>query len=89
MFDDLIALFSGWYTNYVTTIRNLLHTNTVNVIMTPDGTGDYVTQTYSSDINPEIWSAYVPWEALIGAVVLIVFTVCVFKFMRSVLCKIL
>lgn len=38
---------------------------------------------------PEIWSAFVPWEALIAAVVLIVTICCVFRLLRSVLCKIL
>lgn len=89
MFDDLIALFSGWYQDYVEAIRDLLQTSQVIVTMTPDGQGDYVTQTIANDINPEIWSAYVPWEQLIAAVTLIVFTCCIFKLMRSILCKIL
>lgn len=89
MFNDLMALFSGWYNQYVTRIRDLLQTSTVEVIMTPDGAGDYVTQTFASDVNPEIWSAYVPWEALIATVIFVVFIVCVFRFLRSVLCKIL
>lgn len=89
MFDDLIALFSGWYQAYATRIRDLLQTNSVQVIMTPDGAGDYVTQTYSTDINPAIWSAYVPWEALIATVIFVVLVVCLFRFLRSVLCKIL
>lgn len=89
MFDDLIALFTGWYMDYVEDIRDLLQTSSVTVNMIPDGSGDYVTNTVASDVNPAIWSAYVPWEALIGAVVLVVFTVCVFRFLRSVLCKIL
>lgn len=89
MFDDLVALFSGWYADYVEAIRDLLQTSEVIVSYLPDGNGDYVTQTFASDVNPEIWSAYVPWEALIGAVVLVVFTICVFRFLRSVLCKVL
>lgn len=89
MFDDLVALFSGWYADYVESIRDLLGYQQVITTLTPDGQGDYVTQTILNDINPSIWSAYVPWEQLIAAVVLIVFTVSIFKFMRSVLCKIL
>lgn len=40
-------------------------------------------------VLPEIWSAFVPWEQLIAAVVLIVTICCVFRLLRSVLCKIL
>lgn len=38
---------------------------------------------------PEIWSPFVPWEQLIAATVLIVTICCVFRLLRSVLCKIL
>lgn len=82
MFDDLVALFSGWYETYVSTIKNLLVvTNT---------TTDTVNNTVTIEtVVPEIWSAYVPWEQLIAAVVLIVFVCVAFKFLRSVLCKML
>lgn len=33
--------------------------------------------------------AYVPWHAVIACVVMVVFIVSLFKFMRAVLCKIL
>lgn len=89
MFNDLVALFSGWYADYVEAIRDLLQTSQVIVTLTPDGQGDYVTQTIANELNPEIWSAYVPWEHIIAAAVLIVFTACIFRFMRTVLCKIL
>lgn len=39
--------------------------------------------------NPEIWSAYVPWEYLIAAVVLCVFVICIFRLIRSFVCRIL
>lgn len=89
MFEDLMDLFTGWYTTYVSRIMNILQTNQVITTLTPDGQGDYVTQTIANDINPEIWSAYVPWEAIIATVIFVVFIVCIFKFLRSVLCKIL
>ena len=85
MFQDLVDLFSGWYSDYVEVIRDLLQTT--HTVLTIDSLGNQVIDTY--DVNPEIWSAYVPWEELIATVTLIVFTVCIFKFMRSVLCKIL
>lgn len=74
MFSDLVALFDGWYLSFVSSIRSTLQS------VDPD-TG-VVT-------DPEIWSAYVPWEQLIAAVVLCIFIVCVFRFLRSVLCKML
>lgn len=85
MFQDLVDLFSGWYMNYVQDIRTLLETSQQLVVTDGDGTQTVITNI----VNPEIWSAYVPWEHVIAAVVLVVFTVCVFKFIRSVLCKIL
>lgn len=40
-------------------------------------------------ILPEINYAFIPWEHIIAAVILVTFIICVFKFMRTVLCKIL
>lgn len=85
MFEDLVDLFSGWYMRYASSIRSLLETTQQTVVTDAEGTQTVIT----NYVNPEIWSAYVPWEHLIAAVTLIVFTVCVFKFIRSVLCKIL
>ena len=79
MFDDLIALFEGWYSTYVSSIRNLLEvTNTVT-----DAEGTVTVTT----VVPEIWSAYVPWEALIAAGVLCLFLVLFFRLLRSILCQ--
>lgn len=89
MFDDLVALFSGWYQTLVQNIRDLLAYQVTEVVVYPDGAGNVITDTVSYTVNPSIWSAYVPWEQIIAAVVLIVFIICIFKFMRSVLCKIL
>lgn len=89
MFQDLVDLFSGWYADYVSSIRDILETTQIISNVYIDAQGDAVTNTVTNDLVPEIWSAYVPWEQLIAAVTLIVFTVCIFKFMRSVLCKIL
>lgn len=81
MFDDLIALFSGWYSDFVDSISSL---HFVEVVL--DGSDNVISSTSSS---PDVWSAYVPWEQLIATVVLVTLVVCVFKFMRTVLCKIL
>ena len=81
MFDDLIALFSGWYSDFVSDILDLQVTE---VIL--DGSDSVVS---STSHNIDVWSAYVPWEQLIAAVVLIVMVISVFKLLRSVLCKIL
>ena len=91
MFDDLISLFSGWYSDYVESIRDLIQYQVTDLVMiaTNDGQGGYVSDTVTNTVNPSIWSAYVPWEHIIAAVTLIVFTICIFKFMRSVLCRIL
>ena len=91
MFNDLISLFSGWYSDYVESIRDLLQYDVSELVMIAvnDGEGGYVSDTVTNTVNPAIWSAYVPWEQIIAAVTLIVFIVCIFKFMRSVLCKIL
>lgn len=91
MFSDLISLFSGWYSDYVESIRDLLQTSETvyyNIAL-DDGAGGYISDIATNTINPSIWSAYVPWEQIIAAVVLVTFTVCIFKFMRSVLCRIL
>ena len=89
MFSDLISLFSGWYTDYVETIRDLLQTSEDVLFVVPLDDGTVYTDTVTNIVNPSIWSAYVPWEQLIAALTLIVFTVCIFRFMRSVLCRIL
>ncbi len=89
MFQDLVDLFSGWYSTYVETIRDLLQYTVSHEIALEQADGTLYTSSWQDTINPDIWSAYVPWEHIIAAVTLIVFTVCVFKFMRSVLCKIL
>lgn len=80
MFNDLIALFSGWYLDFVQEIQNAMSVSKVIV----DESGSTTTET----IVPEIWSAYVPWEQLIAAAVLITFLVIIFKLLRSVICRI-
>lgn len=77
MFSDLVDLISGWYASYVSEIKGLLE------VVNTDADG------VSTVTAPEIWSAYVPWEHLIAAAILIVFVVAVFKFVRSVICQIL
>lgn len=77
MFNDLIALFDGWYSSYVSTINQIL------TVTNTDADG------VTTVTSPEIWSAYVPWEQLIAAAVLIVFIASFFKFVRSFLCQIL
>ena len=89
MFDDLISLFSGWYSDYVAVIRDLLEYSESTLTAFECSDGSIYTDTVTNTINPSIWSAYVPWEQIIAAVVLVTFTVCIFKFMRSVLCRIL
>lgn len=74
MFSQLVDLFSGWYLSFAASIRDLLQI--------VDADTGVVT-------NPEIWSAYVPWEYLIAAVVLVVLLASFFKLVRSVLCQIL
>lgn len=74
MFADLVELFSGWYLSFAQSVRDLLQV--------VDSDTGLVT-------NPEIWSAYVPWEHIIATVVLVVFIVCIFRFLRAVLCKML
>lgn len=81
MFQDLIDLFSGWYASFIASIAN---TNVTEVVL--DANDSVISSTAKSI---DVWSAYVPWEALIASVVLITFVVCIFKFLRSVLCKIL
>lgn len=75
MFEDLITLFSGWYQTYVSSIKQIL------TITNTDGS-------ITTESLPEVWSAFVPWEALIAAVVLVVFLIVFFRFLRSVVCKI-
>lgn len=81
MFDDLISLLGGWYSDFVDTISQILVTEVVL-----DG-NDAVISSTSKSIG--VWSAYVPWEHIIAAVVLIVFISAIFKLLRSILCKIL
>lgn len=77
MWSDLVSLFSGWYASYVSTIRGILEVTNTDA----DGIVTYT--------SPEIWSAYVPWEELIAAVVLCVFLISFFKLVRFVLCNLL
>lgn len=72
MFSDLMSLFSGWYQTYVSSIKQIM---------------DNVDSDSGIVSTPEIWSAYVPWEALIAAAILVVFLIVFFRFLRSVLCK--
>lgn len=83
MFESLYSLVGGWYDDYVDMIRAILETQQDVVSVLPDGTVETVRNT----INPEIWSAYVPWEHLIATVILITFTICIFKLLRSIICK--
>ena len=81
MFQDLINLFSGWYLDFCDEVANFsIFTHTF------DSDNHLVSITESS---LGVWSAYVPWEQIIATVVLVTFVICIFKFMRSVLCKIL
>ena len=91
MFQDLLSLLGGWYYDYVEAVRDMLQYDVTELVMIAvnDGEGGYVSDTVTNSINPDIWSAYVPWEHIICAIVLIVFVCCIFKFMRSLLCKIL
>lgn len=89
MFDDLISLLGGWYADYVEMIRDLLQTSVETITVIPTASGDPITEITTNYVNPAIWSAYVPWEHVIAATTLIVFTVCIFKLIRSLLCKIL
>lgn len=89
MWSDLLALVGGWYSAYVSQIRGILETTQIITTLTPDGSGDYVTQTIANELIPDVWSAFVPWEHIIATVILLTFTICVFKFMRTILCKIL
>lgn len=85
MFDDLIALFSGWYYNFVGDIIDILKYRVGEYQYIGDGVYDYV----ENDIIPSVWSAFVPWEQIIAAIILVVMIVSIFKLLRSVLCKIL
>lgn len=81
MFDDLLSLLGGWYADFVDSISQILVTEVVL-----DSSESVVS---SSSRSIDVWSAYVPWEHIICAVVLIVFISAVFRLLRSVLCKIL
>lgn len=85
MFDDLVALFSGWYLDFVDSIQSVISYRVGHYEYIGDGIYDYI----ENDVIPEVWSAYVPWEQIIAAVILVVMIVSIFKLLRSVLCKIL
>ena len=85
MFEMLYNLVGGWYDDYVDMIRAILQYTQDTISVLPDGT----VETTRNVINPEIWSAYVPWEHLIGVAILLTFTICIFKLLRSIICKIL
>lgn len=81
MFADLVSLFSGWYSDFLDAVSQILVTEVVL-----NGSDEVLSSTSRSI---DVWSAYVPWEHLIAAVVLIVFLCSIFKLLRTVLCKIL
>lgn len=85
MFADLIDLFSGWYYEFISDIAGLLSYRIGEYQYVGEGVYDYV----ENDVIPEVWSAFVPWEQIIAAAFLIVFVCCLFRFLRSVLCRIL
>lgn len=84
MFEDLISLFSGWYFSFVSEIYDLLS----YTVGSYQYDGDYYSYVEYTTV-PEVWSAFVPWEQIIAAVILVVLIVSIFKLLRSVLCKIL
>lgn len=85
MWSDLLTLLGGWYEDYVSVIRSLIE-YTVSV---PAIAADGSDLLYEDVIVPSVWSAFVPWEHLIAFAVFITFTICIFKLVRSVLCRIL
>lgn len=89
MFQSLVDLFSGWYESYVSAIRDLISYEVTQIVAVPGEDYSILTDTVSYEVVPDVWSAFVPWEHIIAATVMIVFLVCIFKFMRSVLCKVL
>lgn len=85
MWSDLLSLLGGWYQDYVSAIRSLIEYSVSVPAIAADGT-DLL---YQDIIVPSVWSAFVPWEHLIAFAVLITFIICIFKLVRSVLCRIL
>lgn len=76
MFDQLVSLFSGWYLSFVDSVKSVLT----------------IQNTVGEDLVmsvPEVWSAFVPWEHLIAAVVLVTFIIALCKLLRCVICQIL
>lgn len=81
MFDDLISIFSGWYLDFIEAVSSSHITEVVT------DAEDHVVSSTAKTLD--VWSAYVPWEQIIAAVVLVVLIVSIFKFMRAVICKML
>ena len=54
MFNDLISLFSGWYGDYVESIRDLLQTSETVITAVPLGDGTYYSDSVINTVNPAI-----------------------------------
>lgn len=86
MLSDLIDLIfpngSPWVDAIQTWIDTLISSS--QTPLTDPTTGEYVSQAITS-VN--FGASLIPWDNICSCVVLCVFIVCLFKFMRSVFCK--
>lgn len=78
MFESITELFnfnfSSWISEVVSTFTTSYEDAEGNIIET---------------IAEIPWSALIPWQQVFAFVTLIVFVVVIFKFLRSVLCRVL
>lgn len=77
MFDEIVALFDFDFSDFVSEIVDLFTTN-----------NEISEGVYETQIANAPWSAFVPWSQIFAFVLLIVFIICIFKFMRAVLCRV-
>lgn len=78
MFDSIIELFDFDFSSRVSEIVGAFTTSY------EDAEGNIV-----ETIANVPWSALVPWKEIFAFVCLIVFIVLIFKFLRSVICRVL
>lgn len=78
MFDSITQLFTFDFSNWISQVVSTFTT------YYEDAEGN-ITETIAN--IP--WSALVPWEQVFAFIMLVIFIIVIFKFLRSVICRVL
>lgn len=77
MFNEIVSLFDFDFESWISSIVGFFTTST-----------EISEGVYQETIAEAPWSAFVPWPQVFAFILLVVFIICIFKFMRAVLCRV-